>query len=59
MVSLKQYCGSRFITVDDVRDGPMRETIAGVVAGQYDKLNVIFKSGDKLSLNKTNAKKLP
>lgn len=56
MPSLKEYTGTSFITVDDVRDGPVTDTIADVVQGQYDKLNIIFESGSKLGLNKTNAR---
>jgi hypothetical protein len=56
MVSLKEYTGSRFITVDDVRDGPITDTIAGVVQGRFDKLNIVFESGGRLALNKTNAR---
>jgi hypothetical protein len=56
MVSLKKYTGDNFVTIDDVRDGPITDTIAGVVQGQFDKLNIVFEGGGRLALNKTNAR---
>ena len=56
MASLKEYTGSNFITVNDVRDGPITDTIADVVQGKFEKLNVVFESGNRLGLNKTNAR---
>jgi hypothetical protein len=53
-MDISKYCGSRFLKVEDVRE-PVVETIAGVVEGKYDKPDLIFESGNKLSLNKTNA----
>jgi hypothetical protein len=51
---LSEYSARRFIKVDDVREQPLRDTIADVSLGQYDKLELTFESGDVLSLNGTN-----
>jgi hypothetical protein len=57
-MDMRKYKGSTFITLDDVKDGPMVQRIAGCVDGKYDKANLIFESGDRLGLNKTNVKTL-
>jgi hypothetical protein len=57
-IDVKKYLGSRFIKLADVEDGPMTLRIAEVVEGKYDKLNLIFASGQQFSLNKTNTGRL-
>jgi len=50
------YRGSRFLKVDDFRDKPSRQfKIAEVVAGKYDRANLIFEDGKRVSLNAMNA----
>jgi hypothetical protein len=53
-MDMRKYRGSHFLKVEDVRDGPIRETIAGDRMGKYDKPDLIFVSGNILSLNVTN-----
>ncbi len=57
-MDMRQYTGGSFVKLDDVRDGPLTETISGVVPGKYDKPNLQFESGSALSLNATNLKTL-
>jgi hypothetical protein len=45
---------SNFVKAADVENGPIRRKIAGVVEGKYDKADVIFETGDRLSVNATN-----
>jgi hypothetical protein len=52
----RKYAGPTFIGVGDVNGVALREQIAVVNTGKYDKLNVVFESGDILSLNATNVK---
>jgi hypothetical protein len=52
----RKYAGPTFIGLGDVNGGALREQIAVVNLGKYDKLNVVFESGDILSLNATNVK---
>jgi hypothetical protein len=58
MIDLRDYSGSQFIKLADVKDGPIRRTIAGLVDGKYGKPDCIFDDGSRLSLNKTNVKTL-
>jgi hypothetical protein len=55
MLNAKKYAGQIYIGPDDVRT-PRRETIEEVFPGNYDKLVLRFKSGDRLSLNATNTR---
>jgi hypothetical protein len=55
---LKKYAGEHFLKPDDVRDGPLHLKIAVVREGKFDKLDLIFESGDALSLNATNTQRL-
>jgi hypothetical protein len=57
-MDMRQYTGESFVKLDDVRDGPLTETISGVVPGKYEKPNLQFESGSALSLNATNNKTL-
>jgi hypothetical protein len=53
-MDLSKYAGSSFINLEDVRDGPVAEKIVDIVPGEYDKPNLIFESGRRFSMNKTN-----
>ena len=55
---LKDYSGEYFIKPDDVRKKPVRQRIAAVRKGNYDKLELVFDSGEVLSLNATNTRAL-
>jgi hypothetical protein len=57
-VSLRDYKTSAFINLDDVEGGPIRKEIAGLVDGKYDKPDLVFTDGTRLSLNATNRKVL-
>jgi hypothetical protein len=57
-IDVRKYLKKSFIGLDDVLDGPMTLRIAEVVEGQYDKLNLIFTSGQKFALNKENTGRL-
>ncbi len=50
--------GSGFISLADVKAGPIRKRIAGMVDGKYDKPDLIFTDGSRMSLNATNRKTL-
>ena len=51
---MRKYSGANFLKVDDVRAEPLREIIASVKIGKYDKPDPHFESGDCASLNSTN-----
>jgi hypothetical protein len=53
-MDMRKFSGEHFYKVDDVRDGPIKEQIAAVKLGKYDKPNLVFESGSILSLNATN-----
>jgi hypothetical protein len=53
-MDMRKFSGEHFVKVADVRDGPIRETIAAVRMGKWDKPDLVFMSGDILSLNVTN-----
>ena len=57
-MDMRKFSGSRFIPVDDLRDGPREELIISVELGKYGRPVVTFESGDKLSLNATNVNTL-
>jgi hypothetical protein len=57
-MDMKKFAGEHFIKVDDVRDGPIQGQIAVVREGKYGKPDLIFESGDVLSLNATNTQTL-
>jgi hypothetical protein len=45
-----------FIKLADVRDRALRMQIAAVKEGQYQKPDVVFETGETLSLNATNTR---
>jgi hypothetical protein len=53
-MDMRKYSGQHFFKVADVRGGPLRMRIAGVREGKFEKPDLIFTSGDVLSLNSTN-----
>ncbi len=57
-MDMRKYNGSRFLKVEDLRDEPKQKRIAAIVEGEYDKANVIFEDGNRLSLDVTNTQKL-
>jgi hypothetical protein len=57
-MDMRKYSGNTFYKVADVKDGPVTEKIAGVVEGRYQKPDLVFESGAKLSINATNNKVL-
>jgi hypothetical protein len=44
----------KFIRLSDVKDGPLTKRIARVEEGRYNKPDLIFDTGESLSLNVTN-----
>jgi hypothetical protein len=57
-IDVRKYLKKSFIGLDDVEDRPLTLRIAQCVEGAYDKLNLIFTSGHKFSLNKENTGRL-
>ena len=58
-MDMKQYAGSWFLKNRKKSGvGPIRATIGEVVLGKYDKPDIIFTDGSKLSVNATNARVL-
>lgn len=55
-MDMRKYSGEHYVKVDDVKDGPFEGQIAAVKEGKFDKPNIVFESGDVLSLNATNNK---
>jgi len=53
-VDMRKYRGEHFVKVADVRDGPIQERIVAVREGKYEKPDLVFLSGNILSLNVTN-----
>lgn len=53
-MDMRKFSGEHFIKVADVEDDPIRAVIAVVKMGKYDKPDLVFESGDVLSLNATN-----
>ncbi len=57
-MDMRKYSGTTFLKVDDVRGGPRQLQIAAINEGQYDKPDVVFETGETLSLNATNTRTL-
>jgi hypothetical protein len=53
-MDMRKFTTESFVKLADVRDGPLRQTIAAVKDGKFDKPNLVFESGEALSLNSTN-----
>jgi hypothetical protein len=58
MMDMRKYSGQTFIKVADVRNGPLRMQIAAVREGKYEKPDLVFESGEALSVNSTNNRTL-
>ena len=57
-INMKKYAGETFLKVTDVRDGPLQMQIAVIREGKFEKPELVFETGDILSLNATNTKTL-
>src|SRR5437588_12034347 len=57
-LNMKKYSGESFLKIAAVRDGPLLQQIGAVREGKFDKPELVFESGDILSLNATNTKTL-
>jgi hypothetical protein len=57
-IDMRKYGGEYYLTVADVRDAPLPMKIVDVREGKYDKPDLIFETGDALSLNATNRRVL-
>jgi hypothetical protein len=58
ITDMSEYAGTSFIKLEDLqRSGPREETIADCVPGNYGP-ELVFESGDVLSLNKTSIRTL-
>ena len=53
-MDMSKYAGSSFIGLDDVKDGPIRGTIAHIEEGQFGRPVITFDNGLRFSLNVTN-----
>jgi hypothetical protein len=56
MIDVTKYLGAAFLKTEDVAAGPLRVTIVDVVDGKYDKPDIIFDDGTRLSSNVTNTR---
>ena len=54
----RKYCGTNFITLADVAEGPMQITIAEAREGRYGKIEIISEEGLVFSLNTGNTRKM-
>jgi hypothetical protein len=57
-MDVTKYLGSLFLKVEDVRNAHREVLITDCSLGQYDKLDLTFDGGDRLSLNTTNVRTL-
>ena len=57
-MDMRKYSGTTFIKVADVRNGPLPMQIAAVREGKYEKPDLVFESGEALSVNSTNNRTL-
>jgi hypothetical protein len=57
-MDMSKYASRKFIKPEDLASGPQRKTIDTIEEGNYDKPNVTFHDGSKLSLNGTNVSTL-
>jgi hypothetical protein len=53
-----KYLGKFFLKLDAVQDGPIQRTIVGGEDGAYDHYEIVFDTGERLSLNRTNFRAL-
>jgi hypothetical protein len=57
-MKMSEYAGTKYVSLADVAEGPMRATIAEIGMGDYEKPIATFADGSKFSLNKTNVRTL-
>jgi hypothetical protein len=57
-MDMRKYSGPSFIKIADVRHGPLLMQIAAVREGKYDKPDLVFESGDALTVNGSNNRTL-
>jgi hypothetical protein len=58
-MDITKYLGSAFRRVGDVKvNGPIRVVITSAAEGQFDKLDLTFDDGTRLSLSVTNTRTL-
>jgi hypothetical protein len=57
-MDMRKFSSPTFLKVNDVRDGPLQLQIAAVNEGKYEKPDLVFETGETLSLNATNVKTL-
>jgi hypothetical protein len=55
-MDMRKYAGEQYLKVDDVRHGSLLVQIAVVKPGKFDKPDVVFETGQILSLSVTNDK---
>ena len=53
-MDMRKYSGAIFIKVADVRNGALQMQIAAVKEGKYGRPDLVFESGEILSLNASN-----
>lgn len=54
----RKFCGTNYITLADVAEGPMRFTIAEAREGRYGKIEIISEEGLVFSLNTGNTRRM-
>jgi hypothetical protein len=57
-MDIRKFSSPTFLKVNDVRDGPLQLQIAAVNEGKYEKPDLVFETGGRLSLNATNVNTL-
>jgi hypothetical protein len=57
-MDMRKFSSPTFLKVNDVRDGPLQLQIAAVNEGRYEKPDLVFETGETLSLNATNVNTL-
>ena len=57
-MEMSRYSGAAFLKIGDVKQGPIRVTITDVRIGKYDKPDLTFDDGSRLSANVTNCRAL-
>ena len=56
-MDVSKYLGSTFLKVADVKvNGPIQVVIVSIVEGKFEKPDLVFDDGTRLSLNVTNTR---
>jgi hypothetical protein len=53
-MNVHEWIGGKFLKPEDIGTTPIVLTIVDVAEGRWDKLDLTFSDGSKLSLNNTN-----